>query len=154
MFTVTEARCCGLMSEAESMRKTIAWCSSACSLHLHTLWIGSKMCVMSCVCLMNMHKAMPCLHFDSIWASIVLLFFHLFPPYLGQVLHLWPLLNKPQPIYPRVLKETRKWRRGKKVETAEERDKTTQGQRGKEMSSVCAWLDLLSCILLFFKHYC
>lgn len=44
-------------------------------------------------------------------------------------------------------------KRNTNTKTAEERDKTTLGQRRKEIklgtSPVCAWLDLCSCFIYF-----
>lgn len=108
--SVGNAQCWGVMIWAASRRARTALCASVCPHHLHTLWIGSKMCVMSCACLMNMHKAMFCLQFQSIWALAAVLFLSLsVSPNLEYFLHLWPLLNKPKLICFNVLKETGKW---------------------------------------------
>lgn len=121
-------------------------------LHLHTLLKRIKDSVMSSTCLMNMHKKMFYLHYESIQTRVALLSVFTFP---GYSLHLRPFLNKLQLISLIVLKETRKWRRGNKQSTksAEERDKTTLGQKRKEMKlgicPVCAWLDLESCFTYF-----
>lgn len=80
----------------------------------------------------------------------------LLAPYPGFSLHLWPLQNKPLLICLKVLKATgngeEKINR-QSTKTAEERDKTTLGQRRKEMKlgicPVCAWLDLCSRFIYF-----
>lgn len=83
----------------------------------------------------------------------------LLAPYPGFSLHLWPLQNKPLLICLKVLKATgngeEKINR-QSTKTAEERDKTTLGQRRKEMKlgicPVCAWLDLCSRFIYFIEE--
>ena len=113
--SVANSGWCGLMIWAARRRARNALCASVRTHHLHTLWIGSKIvwwavpaswiCTRQCsACIVSPFRA----------RAALLCFQSLLPPYPEYSLHLWPLLNKPQLICLKVLKETGKWRRENK----------------------------------------